>query len=288
MKMTMGKTILLLGSTGKMGLALGEVFALGNRVIGKNSSDFDAGDFEQVSSLIDDAKPDIVINTTALIGIDPCELDPARALHLNALLPRHLATISTRLGFTLVHFSTDAVFGNEKRAFFCETDTPAPVNIYGFTKYGGDCFVANLCERHYILRIPTLFGKSIKKNQFVEKMLARISAGDKTLRVSDDIFSSPSYSSDVAERAHDMILGAAPFGTYHLANEGAASLYQLMEEVISCLELDVVLERASYRDFSYVGTKNVYTPLQSCKTESLRPWRDAVRAYCQSIDKREL
>ena len=38
----MNKRVLLLGSTGKMGVALKEVFNSGYNVIGKNSKDFDA------------------------------------------------------------------------------------------------------------------------------------------------------------------------------------------------------------------------------------------------------
>jgi len=95
------------------------------------------------------------------------------------------------------------------------------------------------------------------------------------LRVSDDIVSSPTLSLDVAMRIKSFLADGTGFGLYHLANEGAASLYELMREMVCQLGLQVTVERASYRDFPFVGRKNVHTPLSSVKTTPLRPWRDA-------------
>ena len=49
----MSKRILLLGHTGKMGIALKDVFAEDYDVIAKNSSDFDALDFKQTQIQVD-------------------------------------------------------------------------------------------------------------------------------------------------------------------------------------------------------------------------------------------
>jgi len=72
--------------------------------------------------------------------------------------------------------------------------------MYGFTKYGGDCFVAAIASRYYIARISVQFGRTPGKAQFIEKMLERIQQGTHHLRISDDIIVSPSYSRDVAEK----------------------------------------------------------------------------------------
>jgi dTDP-4-dehydrorhamnose reductase len=279
----MVKRILLLGSTGKMGIALKDIFNSGYSLIGKNSRDFDAFNFSQVQALIEKNKPDIVINTVALLGIDPCEKDPEKAFRLNTLYPKFLAELSKEKKFLLVHFSTDAVFNDEKRDFYTESDNPHPLNIYGFTKYGGDCFIQALAQRYYIFRISLLFGETNKNTQFVEKMLERIKEGQRVLRVSDDIFSSPTYSKDVATEIRRIIESDCPFGIYHIANEGKASLCELMQEIIRNLGLSVKVEKASYKDFPHSGRKNTYTPLKSEKISLLRPWKDAVKEYCSNI-----
>lgn len=279
----MSGTVLLLGHTGKMGTALQRVLGADYAVVGRNSRDFDACDGDQVRRTVTECAPDLVINCVAMLGIDPCEKDPARAFALNALYPRLLAELSAQAGFILAHFSTDAVFSDSNGRRYLESDTPSPLNVYGMTKYCGDCFVANTAKRHYIFRVPVLFGPSSNPNQFVEKMLERVRQGETALRVSDDIVSSPTLSLDVAARIRSLLAGGADFGLYHLANDGAVSLYDFMKETAAQLCPTVTVEPASYRDFPFVGRKNLHTPLGSQKTPLLRPWREAVRDYCRIL-----
>ena len=279
----MRKKILLLGHTGKMGQALLKTLSPDYLIIGKNSSDFSATDFKQITTLVNEHCPEIIINTVAFMGIDACEMEPEKAMRINTLFPGHLAQLSSRLGSTLVHFSTDAVFNDEKQDYCTENDTPAPLQLYGVTKYGGECLVRGGCQRHYIFRVPLLFGESGRNTQFVEKMLALLLSDKKNIRVSSDIVSSPTYSMDVAGQVGRVLAGKAAFGVYHLANQGKASLYELMAEIVANLEIDAVLEKASFLDFQFVGRKNTFTPLTSVKTESLRPWREAVHDYCRYL-----
>jgi len=279
----MNKKILILGNTGKIGIALSETLKGNYALTGKNSKDFDASDFKVIRTMIDDVKPDIVINTVAFMGIDPCEAEPEKAFLINALLPKFLADISLEYGFLFIHFSTDAVFNDEKRDFYVEDDIPKPLNVYGATKYSGDCFIQAISKKYYIFRLPVLFGKAIKNNQFVEKMLEKIKNGQKVLKISDDIISSPTYSYDVALKIKEALSASLPFGLYHIANEGKASLYELMSEILKCLNLDARAEKASYKDFAFKGIKNTFTPIRSRKTNPLRPWREALKDYCQKI-----
>ncbi|MGD1083274.1 MAG: NAD(P)-dependent oxidoreductase [Verrucomicrobiota bacterium] len=277
------ETVLLLGHTGKMGLALRTALAGEYEVIGRSSNDFDAFDPAQTRQLVESEKPDIVINAVAFLGIDACEKEPERALRLNALHPKLLAELSRREGFLLVHFSTDSVFSDTGGAALTEADCPRPLNVYGLTKHGGDCFIQAAATRYYIFRLPVLFGEATKDRQFVERMLAKCRAGCRVLRVADDIVSSPTYSRDAAEAIAGILASAPTFGVYHLANQGRASLFELMREVVDNLGLEVEVKRASHKDFPSVGIKNTRTPIQSSKIPALRPWQEAVKEYCAGI-----
>jgi len=282
------KKILLLGHTGKMGVALTKVLSGDYEVVGKNSHDFDASQFDSVEKLIEELNPDIVINTVAFLGIDPCEQEPEKAFLLNTLYPKILAELSVKRNFLLVHFSTDAVFGNnEKGAFYTEEDSPCPLNLYGVTKYGGDCMVMAYAKRYYIFRLSVLFGEATKKNQFVEKMLQRIENGQKELFVADDVFLSPTYSVDIACKVKEILNEQNAFGLYHIANEGAVSLYEFMLEIGKCLNLQVPIRAGSFRDFPYIGQKNLNTPITSSKIKKLRSWQAAVQDYCNVLIKGE-
>lgn len=279
----MNKNILLLGSTGKMGTALRTVLKDDYNIIGKNSTDFDALDVQQVRNLIEQTNPDIVINTVAYLGIDPCETEPEKAIKLNTIFPKFLAELSNEMGFLLIHFSTDAVFNDTKKDYYTEKDAPHPLNIYGLTKYGGDCFIQTIAKSYYIFRISVLFGETNKNRQFVEKILQKITDGEKVLKISSDIISSPSYSLDVAREIKKIVDTSSEYGIYHIANEGKASLYDLIKKIVEYLKLDIDVEKVSYNDFPYLGIKNTYTPIKSEKIISMRPWHTAVEEYCNNI-----
>jgi dTDP-4-dehydrorhamnose reductase len=253
-------------------------------VIGKNSSDFNATKFDEVKDMIKGIRPDILINTVASMGIDPCEKDPVKALTLNTLYPKLLAELSRDMGFLLIHFSTDAVFNDEKNELYVESDTPKPLNVYGFTKYGGDCFIQAIAKKYYIFRLPVLFGKAIKNNQFVEKMLQKIKEGSKVIRVTSDIVSSPTYNGDIAKEIKRIIESSLPYGLYHIVNEGKATLFEIMQEIVKNLNLDVKVEKASYKEFPYVGIKNTNTPMTSEKIRPMRPWKEALKEYTNNLN----
>jgi dTDP-4-dehydrorhamnose reductase len=280
----MGKKVLLLGATGKMGAALSRHCPQGWVLTGLSSRDFDAAQPDAATRLFEQYAPDVVINTVGFLGIDPCEQQPDLAFRVNALFPYALAQAAAKSGALLVHFSTDAVFnGDEDKSGYAESDAPGPVNVYGMTKLAGDYLVQNSACAFYLIRISVLFGLSDKNNQFVEKMLDKIRAGAKTLRIADDIWCSPCYSDDVAHGVYGLIGAAAPHGLYHMANAGSTSLYGLMSEIAGLVAPDVAVLPGSHLDFPFVGRKNLRTPLVSERLAPLPDWRDAVRRYVRSL-----
>jgi dTDP-4-dehydrorhamnose reductase len=284
----MSKKVLLLGATGKMGLALSRHCPQDWVLTGLSSADFDAATPKSAIGLVERYTPDIVINTVGFLGIDPCEAQPELAFQVNTLFPYDLAQATAKTGALLVHFSSDAVFnGDEDKTGYVESDAPDPVNVYGMTKLGGDCLVKNAASAFYIIRISVLFGPSRKNNQFVEKMLDKIRHGANALRIADDILCSPCYSEDVARGVFDLIRSDAEYGLYHMANAGSTSLFGLMNEVAGLVAPQVTVEPGSHLDFPFVGRKNLRTPLASERLAPLPDWRDAVRRYLAELPGHE-
>lgn len=76
----------------------------------------DVQDFGQLQTYLEDIKPDIVINCVGVL-VSPASADVARAILLNSYLPHFLADLGDRIGFKLVHISTDCVFSGRKGAY---------------------------------------------------------------------------------------------------------------------------------------------------------------------------
>ena len=85
------------------------------------------------SALVEQMRPDLIINCAALANLDKCESSPDLAQRLNAELPGELAQAARQVGAKLVHFSTDAVFDGQ-RGNYSEDDEPTPINIYSRTR----------------------------------------------------------------------------------------------------------------------------------------------------------
>ena len=280
----MNRKIVLFGATGKMGLALTQVLEHDYALALYNSLNSNVLDLNRIEEILNKEKPAIIINSVAYMGIDQCEVEPEKAFSINAIFPFHLAKLANDHNALLIQFSTDAVFNDSKDDFYDEDDCPAPVNVYGMSKYAGEGFVRAITERYYVFRLPVLFGQSIKNNQFVEKMLLQIKEGASSLNISTDVVSSPSYSLDIAKEVRNIIEIPLPYGTYHLANDGKASLYELMGAIIEYTGGSVDVKKASHHDFPAKGKKNTSTPIRSVKRKALRPWRKAVKAYCNHLN----
>lgn len=277
--------VLLFGSNGKMGTAVKTVFRNEYEIVEKNSNNFDAADLLKVEEIIKYERPDILINAVAYMGIDNCENNYEIALKINTIYPQKLAFLSNKYNFLLVHFSTESVYNDTSGDYFNENDLALPLNLYGLTKFGGDCFISNISKCYYIFRLPVLFGPSNKKEQFVEKMICKMIENNATIKVASDVISTPSYSLDVAKKIMDIIESKMEYGLYIVANDGKASLFDLINEIRRIMGYQTVIEEVSCSYFPTSGVKNKNTPIKSKKISAMRSWKSAVLEYCNEYIK---
>ncbi|MEU8262042.1 SDR family oxidoreductase [Micromonospora sp. NPDC048999] len=101
----------------------------------------DATRFEQVRQILDDVRPDVVVNGVGVIKQRPDVQDAVHTVTLNALFPHLLADACARLGSRLVHVSTDCVFSG-RHGGYVEDDLPDPADLYGRSKLLGETTTA--------------------------------------------------------------------------------------------------------------------------------------------------
>jgi len=169
------------------------------------------------------ARPDVVVSAAAYTAVDQAEDQPELAFAVNAVGAGKVAEAAARLGVPVIHLSTDYVFDGSKDGAYVETDTTAPLGVYGASKLAGEQAVAALNPRHLILRtawVYSPFGKN-----FVKTML-RLAGDRDEIAVVADQWGNPTSALDIA----DAILHAAAmlrddkafdgYGIYHLAGTG--------------------------------------------------------------------
>lgn len=218
--------ILLLGCRGQIGwelwralAPLGDVTALGREPSAGFHADLEMP--EELRGELRRLEPDVIVNAAAYTDVDGAEAEPERAEHVNAEAPRVLAAEAASLGAWLVHYSSDYVFDGSGTRPWREDDAPAPLSVYGATKWRGERAVRASGCRHLIFRTQWVY--SARGRNFLTKML-RLAAERDRLQVVDEQTGAPTGAELVADvTAHALRLAMARTelgGTYHLAARG--------------------------------------------------------------------
>jgi len=229
-------------------------------------------------------KPNVIINSSAIVGINQCENLYEKAFAINSIGALNLAKICRIKNIVLVQTSTHAVFDGEKKGYYIEKDKPKPNNVYSGSKYLSEAFVSSICKKYYIIRFPTLFGdRSNKLSGFVDKVVKQLK-NNKTLKIASDKIDSPTYAKDAAIKLLEILLKEKPFGTYHLANKGKVSYLEFVKYIKFRLnsKSKIISVKDSY--FASDGFKPLRTALRSSKIKNFRHWKLALKEYIKKIN----
>ena len=97
----------------------------------------DAKEIEEITDLIKEVSPQVIINCIGLIKQKDNLKNIVESIQLNSLFPHLLQIASRDVGAKLIHFSTDCVFSGKKGSYK-EEDLPDSVDIYGLSKRLGE------------------------------------------------------------------------------------------------------------------------------------------------------
>ena len=272
---------LIIGASGQLGTDL--IQQLGEHVIPISHRDMDVTDGVAVMEALRMHQPDWVINTAAFHRVDDCETNPGLCFGVNALGAHNVARAASLIGARLVYISTDYVFGGQagdRCQPYLESDSPAPLNVYGISKVAGEQLVQCAHSEALIIRTAGLYGagKTNKGLTFPELML-HLARSQKVVRVVDDQVLSPTCTKDLAQSIHRLIQEGAS-GLFHVTNAGECSWYELAKEVFELTKTKVQLERQSTADTRSRALRPAYSALSSMRLgEPLRPWQEALTEY---------
>jgi len=229
--------ILLFGKGGQVGwelqrslAPLGELVALDadSRELSGNFTDPDG-----LTRTIRSVKPDVIVNAAAHTAVDKAESEPELVRAINALAPGVLAQEAQRSNAWLIHYSTDYVFDGGGERSWRETDTTAPLNVYGATKLEGERLIQQAGCKHLIFRTSWVYGA--RGGNFAKTMLKLAQERD-SLKVIDDQIGAPTGAdllADVTAHAIRTVRQQPELsGLYHLVAAGETSWHGYASFVI--------------------------------------------------------
>jgi len=212
------------------------------------------------------------LHAAAWTNVDGAEDDPQEAAAVNVGGTQHAAALEA----PIVYFSSDYVFDGRKAEPYVESDSPAPLGVYGRTKLHGEAAAGS---QAWIVRSSWLFGPV--GHNFVRTML-RLGAERDAVAVVDDQRGSPTFTVHLAE-AVETIVGL-PFGVYHVAAGGECTWAEFAEAIFEEAGLDCRVRRISTAEFGARAPRPPYSVLRSERgAPSLPHWREGLRACLARI-----
>ena len=295
--------ILITGSNGQLGNELQKIVSTGKAEIGavseeiKNAEVFamdvdilDITNLEQVKKVLNEVKPDVVINCAAATNVDGCEANQDLAFKINSLGPRNLAMVAEELGAKIVQVSTDYVFSGVGEAPLKECDLVAPVSVYGKTKLLGEEFVRDFSTKYYIVRTAWLYG--YVGHNFVYTMM-KLGKDRDTLNVVNDQLGNPTHANDLAYHIFKLIQ-TEEYGVYHCTGKGECSWYNFASEIMKLSGRNCTVNPCTSEEYKSMYPNSADRPAYSsldnmmlrCTIgDEMRDWKDALKTFMDNVEK---
>jgi len=285
--------LLITGCDGQVGTELTHQSQVSGWVVkAVDRDDLDITDPDAINRAVRAFMPDVVVNAAAYTAVDKAEADSKTAFAVNRDGPKNLAVACADLDIPLIHYSTDYVFDGSKSDGYVESDSVAPLGVYGESKLAGEQAVRELCLKYLVLRTSWVF--SAHGNNFVKTML-RLASERETLGVVADQFGKPTSAAEIARLTLDVLSGAGEhWGVYHLAQPETISWHGFAEAVFDEARKQGMLLKVG--DVSAIGTADYPTPakrpanselycgkLESIFGASIKPWRETLVEVIREI-----
>ena len=290
------KRLLLFGAGGQVGRAIQcQVLPPGYALDALDRAGCDILDHRAVQKVIDERKPDLVINTAAMTNVDQCEKEKEAAVKANFEAPANLAAQCASRDIPLIHLSTDFVFdGKDGEKPYAEDAVMCPLSVYGETKMLGEMAVQQGLAWHVVLRVSSVFSEF--SQNILTRALSNLAQKDE-LKIVSDQKAGPTYAPDLAKTiltVADKILHGqhGGFGIFHYCGEPAVTRLQFMETVMEFYaphtsKRPSILPALS-SDFPGFAERPPYSVLDCAKIAKVygipqKPWRDGVQAAIMAL-----
>ncbi|HZH44747.1 MAG TPA: family 1 glycosylhydrolase [Lysobacter sp.] len=275
-----GPPILITGGRGTLGQAFARVCAERDlHCVLLERSELDIADPEAIERVLDRYQPWAIINAAGYVRVDDAERDEERCFRENTFGPERLAVACARHRCRLLTFSSDLVFDGRKRAPYVESDSPAPLNVYGRSKADAERRVLDRYPEALVVRTSAFFGPWDVHN-FVHKALQALSSGA-LLEAASDVTVSPTYVPDLVNVCLNLLIDGEG-GLCHLTNGEPVTWAELARRAARRARVDASrLVQRPGRALRMPARRPPYSALANTRTYSMPPLDDALGRYTQ-------
>ncbi|MCK9220278.1 MAG: dTDP-4-dehydrorhamnose reductase [Bacteroidales bacterium] len=243
--------------------------------------EMDITDEAAIASIVQQEKPDILINCAAYTAVDKAEKETALAYLINDTAVGNLARVCSRLNILLVHISTDYIFDGKGYRPYAENDPPHPLSIYAKSKFAGEEAVFANAKKALLIRTSWLYSEF--GNNFV-KTIMKYGKERGSMNIVFDQIGSPTYAYDLAKTILE-ILALQPawedIQVYHYSNEGVASWYDFAKAIIELSDIRCTIHAIETKDYPLPAIRPYFSVFNKAKIKQqfhleIPYWRDSL------------
>jgi dTDP-4-dehydrorhamnose reductase len=277
----------LTGASGILGTDIKAALESENwEVAGFNSTNIDITNRSEVRKKVQSFKPDLIIHSAAMTNVDLCEDDTKSAFLANVIGTHNLSLSAADNETKIVYISSCGVYGNGKKTPHTEDDPTYPVNYHHYTKLLGEQRVKEHNKRFIIVRPGWLFGGTpLHKKNFIEAR-RKEATKNPAIKSAVDKVGCPTYTMDLAKQLVTL-LNEDVFGTFNIVNEGTASRFDYVSEIITAFHFNNSMEPVNSNEFPRKANmpdnemlENMHLSLRGLN--NMRHWKEALNNYITS------
>ena len=254
------RRVIVIGSSGQLGQEFKNNIQFNKQfhTLYYTKNECDITDYQETKKIIQDSRPNVVINCAAYTNVEKAETEQDLANNINNLAVENLAILSNKYNFTLIHFSTDYVFNQTIGRPFTESDTTNPINFYGLTKNNGEEKIVNISKKYFIFRISWVYGMYGKN---FPKTIIDLTKKKSKLDVVNDQIGVPTSSifilNTIIKILQEYRIHSSSYGIYNCTPIGACSWHDIAS---------IILKK--YKDEKNCICKNI-NPVSSDKYKTI-------------------
>ena len=241
-----------------------------------------------VSAMVKDEQPAVIINCAAYTAVDKAEQEDNLAFLINATAVGNLARVASKFNALLIHISTDYVFDGKGFKPYIEDDPTNPVSLYAKSKHAGEQQVQSYANKALIIRTSWLYSEF--GHNFVKTMM-KYGKERGLLNVDFDQTGTPTYARDLAQTILDILQKqkiSDGVEVFHYSNEGVTSWYDFAKAIIELSGITCKINPIETKEYPLPATRPFYSVFNKSKIKQrfqieIPYWKDSLKVCIQRL-----
>ncbi len=175
------------GGSGALGKQLVDYISSNYEVLSPTSSECNILDLDNLTNIIKNFNPDVVIHLAAFVDTFRCEEEIEKALDINVIGTSNIVKTCLNLDCKFIYISSEYVFGGNKGNYTID-DKLDPINVYGKTKTAAE-YIVSVLSNYQIIRAP--FIRQIYPKVFTDQYCSRYFLDEVVEKIIKNIFNNP-------------------------------------------------------------------------------------------------